>query len=168
MRVRRPQWQPVTLPLPDAEMSLANAGKLALAGLGLATFGCAFTSLKPLPQGLLVGLPLIALVFEVWGGNQAKPFAFLLTSCVTAVSGYLLAGTAMVTLAGQKLFPVKEESMPIGTSLIGAVIGLLLFAITYFLLLRSSAKDERTRRAGLIAILVTALISRALDGRVLA
>ena len=145
------------------ESPTAQFGKLALAALGLVAFGWAFAGLKPFPQGLLLGLPLLALLIEFGGPIRVKPIAFLLTEVIVFAIGYLTAGSTVLTLTDQAMRPSQERSMPIGTLLIGGALGIGLLILTTILVLKPWAQVERMRRVGLGAAFGAACISWALD-----
>jgi hypothetical protein len=141
---------------------MARIIRLGLAVMALAAFGWALSSLKPLPQVILAALTSLAFIVDYWAGARIKPFAFLFVSSVTTLFGFLFAGSTLVTLAYQQLFPTARRAMPIGTLIVGAAVGLGLFATCFLWMLKPAARIDRIRRAGVAALLAVALISVAI------
>lgn len=137
--------------------------KLALAATGLAAFAWALTNLKPLPQTIFVLLPLLTLLLDIWAPPRAKPVAFLLTSSLATLFGFLFAASTLVAMGGQQLVDEGRRAMPIGNLLAGAAIGLSLFALSFFWILKPGAIADGTRRAGIAALFITALLALAVD-----
>jgi hypothetical protein len=142
---------------------MARITRLGLAIIALAAFGWALSSLKPLPQVILAALPFLAFIVDFWAGARMKPLAFLFISSVTTLFGFLFAGSTLVTLADQQLFPTARRAMPVGTLIVGAAVGLCLFATFFLWILKPAARIDGTRRAGIAALLAAALIGVVLD-----
>lgn len=137
--------------------------KIVLAATALAAFGWAMTNVKPLPQAILVAVPLLGLLFDAWGGPRIRPLAFLLISSVAAFFGFLFAGPTVVAIAEDQLFPNGHQVMPVASLAAGAALGLGFFALCVFWLLWPSARTDGTRRTALAVLLAAAVVAAALD-----
>jgi hypothetical protein len=142
---------------------MARITKIVLAVLALAAFGWALTNLKPVPQWILIAIPLLGLLLDTWSAPRIRPRAFLLVTSVAALFGLLFAGSTVVTMANEQLFPNERQVMPFASLIAGAALGLGVFALCVFWLLRPSAAIDRTRRTALVLLLGTALVAVALD-----
>ncbi|AHG91210.1 hypothetical protein J421_3673 [Gemmatirosa kalamazoonensis] len=144
-------------------MAAVKIGRPALIGLALLAFGWSLTALKVVPQGVLLVLPLVALAIDRLADGDARRVAFVLTTSAVALGGYLFAASTLAAAADGWLFPTAHRAMPVGPLLLGAAVGLALFALTYFVALKPAARDAPARRFWLVAILVTGLVAWAID-----
>jgi hypothetical protein len=137
--------------------------QLGAAALALAGYAWTVTSLKPLPQGILVALPLLTFVHDRWARTAIKPTAFLVVSSFVALVGLLFACSELVALADQRLFHNGNRVMPVTALAAGSIVGIGIFAVCYFRILKPGAQSATTRRAVLAAVCASSLIALGID-----
>ena len=138
-------------------------GRLLIASAALAAFGWALTNLKPVPQVLLAAIPLAGVLAEFLTARAFRSVTFLFALSITSLFGFLFATSELAARAGRALFPTEHRAMSIAPIFLGGVMGISLFVLELFIVLKPEARSDRMRCIVLAAFLATALVSIALD-----